>query len=153
FLQDRLFDPLGMRDTTFYPNRQQLARAAMTYNRNAEDGSLRPVSAGVIGPPTGAEYPIPAGGLDATAPGLARIYQMMLHRGVSGGRRYLSESSVETMTRLQTGDLKTGFSDGMGWGLGFSVVREPTGVTERLSPGSFGHGGAFGTQAWIDPTR
>jgi CubicO group peptidase (beta-lactamase class C family) len=55
------------------------------------------------------------------------------------------------MTRLQTGDIKTGFTDGMGWGLGWAVVRTPMGVTEKLSPGSFGHGGAFGTQGWIDP--
>ena len=57
------------------------------------------------------------------------------------------------MTRVQTGDLKTGFTDGMGWGLGWGVVREPKGVTEMLSPGSYGHGGAFGTQAWIDPKK
>ncbi len=38
----------------------------------------------------------------------------------------------------------------MGWGLGWGVVREPQGVTEMLSPGSYGHGGAYGTQVWID---
>jgi CubicO group peptidase (beta-lactamase class C family) len=54
---------------------------------------------------------------------------------------------------VQTGDLKTGFSEGMGWGLGWGVVRTPTGVTEMLSPGSFGHGGAYGTQCWIDPKQ
>jgi CubicO group peptidase (beta-lactamase class C family) len=76
---------------------------------------------------------------------------MMLNRGAADGRRYLSESSVDAMTQVQTGELKTGFTEGMGFGLGWGVVRQPSGVTERLSPGTFGHGGAFGTQAWIDP--
>jgi CubicO group peptidase (beta-lactamase class C family) len=151
FLKTRLFGPLGMKDTTFYPNDEQLKRAAMTYD--SKGGALIPVPASVIGPPKGAEYPIPAGGLYSTAPDLATLYQMMLQRGVFEGRRYLSESAVAEMTRVQTGELKTGFSDGMGFGLGWGVVREPTGVTEALSPGSYGHGGAFGTQAWIDPKK
>ena len=41
----------------------------------------------------------------------------------------------------------------MGWGLGWSYVRKPQGVTAMLSPGTFGHGGAFGTQGWIDPHK
>jgi CubicO group peptidase (beta-lactamase class C family) len=57
------------------------------------------------------------------------------------------------MTSLQTGDLKTGFTPGNGWGLGWCVTREPQGVTAMLSPGTFGHGGAYGTQAWIDPVK
>src|SRR5262249_1530575 len=65
----------------------------------------------------------------------------------------LSEDAVAEMTRVQTGDLKAGFVDGMGFGYGWGVVREPKGVTEMLSPGSYGHGGAFGTQAWIDPKQ
>jgi CubicO group peptidase (beta-lactamase class C family) len=60
---------------------------------------------------------------------------------------------VRTMTQNQTGNLKAGFTEGMGWGLGWGVVRKPIGVTEMLSPGTYGHGGAFGTQAWIDPHK
>jgi CubicO group peptidase (beta-lactamase class C family) len=41
----------------------------------------------------------------------------------------------------------------MGMGLGFQVVREPVGVTAMLSPGTYGHGGAHGTQGWIDPVK
>ena len=61
--------------------------------------------------------------------------------------------SVQEMTRLQTGELLTGFTSGMGFGLGWAVVRKPEGVTGMLSPGTFGHGGAFGTQGWIDPVK
>lgn len=151
FLKERLFDPLGMVDTTFYPTREQMERAAVTYEQ--KDGALHAVAASIIGPPKGAKYPIPAGGLYSTAPDLARLYQMMLEHGVSRSRRYLTGSSVAEMTRVQTGDLKAGFTDGMGFGLGWGVLRQPAGVTAMLSPGTYGHGGAFGTQAWIDPIK
>jgi CubicO group peptidase (beta-lactamase class C family) len=151
FLKTRLFDPLGMIDTTFYPTPEQLKRAAVIYDR--KDDGLRLPASTLMGPPTGAKYPIPAGGLYSTAPDLASLYRMMLNRGAGEGRRYLSESTVEAMTQVQTGDLKTGFTEGMGFGFGWGVVRQPQDVTERLSPGSYGHGGAFGTQAWIDPHK
>jgi CubicO group peptidase (beta-lactamase class C family) len=151
FLKERLFDPLGMKDTTFYPTPAQLERTAVTYI--PKDEKLQPAGVPLIGPPAGARYPVPAGGLYSTAPDLAKLYQMMLGKGSLGGRRYLSEESVAAMTRTQTGEIKTGFTDGMSWGLGWGVVREPTGVAEALSAGTYGHGGAFGTQAWIDPHK
>jgi CubicO group peptidase (beta-lactamase class C family) len=152
FLKQRIFDPLGMSDTTFYPSTEQLQRTAMTYERSKE-GQLKPVANSIIGPPVGAKYPIPAGGLYSTAGDLARLYQMMLRRGTAGDKQILSEASVKTMTQDQTGQLKSGFTDGMDWGLGWGVVRKPAGVTEMLSAGTYGHGGAFGTQAWIDPHK
>ena len=148
FLKERLFGPLGMPDTTFYPNPEQMRRTAVTYDR--KDGKLSPVASSRIAPLPGIRYPNPAGGLYSTAPDLAKLYRMVLHKGIIGGHRYLSEERLAEMTRLQTGDIKTGFTDGMGYGLGFGFVRTPTGVTESLSPGSVGHGGAWGTQAWID---
>jgi CubicO group peptidase (beta-lactamase class C family) len=78
---------------------------------------------------------------------------MMLDRGVAGGRRYFSEASVAAMTRNHTGVLRAGFTDGVQMGLGWQLVGTPTGVTEMLSPGTYGHGGAFGTQGWIDPAK
>ena len=54
------------------------------------------------------------------------------------------------MTRTQTGDIKTGFVDGMSWGLGFQVVKTPM-ITASLSAGTYGHGGAYATQSWADP--
>ncbi len=76
---------------------------------------------------------------------------MVLRGGELDGKRYLKPETVKLMTTIQTAGLKTGFTDGNGWGLGWCVVREPQGVTGMLSPGTFGHGGAYGTQAWIDP--
>ena len=63
----------------------------------------------------------------------------------------LKPETVAAMTRVHTGDLKAGFTDGTGFGLGVGVVKTSVGVTASLSAGSFGHGGAFGTQAWADP--
>jgi CubicO group peptidase (beta-lactamase class C family) len=151
FLKERLFDPLGMPDTTFYPTPEQMRRTAVTYDRKGD--KLTPVASSRIAPLPGIRYPNPAGGLYSTAPDLARLYRMVLRKGMLDGRRYLSESSLAEMTRLQTGEIKTGFTDSMGYGLGFGYVRTPTGVTEALSPGSFGHGGAWGTQAWIDARK
>ena len=78
---------------------------------------------------------------------------MLLNEGELDGTRILSAQAVKTMHTIVTGDLVTGFTPGNGWGIGCCVVREPQGVSESLSPGSFGHGGAYGTQAWIDPVK
>jgi CubicO group peptidase (beta-lactamase class C family) len=151
FLKKRIFQPLGMVDTTFYPAEAQLERLAGLYEK--KDGHLVPAKNAVLALPPGARYPVPAGGLYSTADDLAKFYRAMLGKGALGPTRILSAESVATMTKLQTGELTTGFTPGMGWGLGWSVVRTPQGITEMLSAGSFGHGGAFGTQAWIDPQK
>jgi CubicO group peptidase (beta-lactamase class C family) len=151
FLKTRILDPLGMVDTTFYPTPEPMARLAMTYSKDVD--GLHPVASAKVAPKAGERPPSPAGGLYSTGPDYARVCRLMLGRGVLEGRRVLSERSFAEMTRLQTGDLACGFVDGMGFGLTFAFVKQPTGVTEALSPGSFGHGGAFGTQAWVDPTK
>ena len=70
---------------------------------------------------------------------------MLLNGGALDGRRYLTADSVRMMSTVQTGDLVTGFTPGNGWGLGVCIVRQPQDVTEMLSPGTFGHGGVYGT--------
>ena len=154
FLQKRLFDPLGMKDTTFYLSSEQLPRLAKTYRRANE--TLEEVPIGFLNghqPTDHDRYPAPNGGLFSTAPDYAKFCRMILNQGTLDGRRYLKPESVKLMTSIQTGDLKTGFTDGNGWGLGWCVVRQPQGITAMLSAGSFGHGGAYGTQAWIDPVK
>ncbi len=151
FLKKRIFDPLGMTDTTFYPTPEQVKRLAVTYAK--KDGMLVAQPFGLIGLPEKPKHPIPAGGLISCAADLSKLYRMMLHRGELDGKRVLSEKAVAEMTRTQTGDIKTGFVDGMSFGYGWAVVKEPRGVTGMLSPGTFGHGGAFGTQGWIDPKQ
>ena len=78
---------------------------------------------------------------------------MLLGNGSFHGKRILSEESVLILRTPSTKDLVTGFTNGNAWGVGVCVVREPQGATSMLSPGTFGHGGAYGTQAWIDPVQ
>jgi CubicO group peptidase (beta-lactamase class C family) len=151
FLQQHIFTPLGMADTTFYPNERQRHRIAALYD--FRQGKLVAVGYPLLGSAENARYPIPAGGLYSTGADLARLYQMMLCGGQLHGTRILTEESVREMTRVQTGNLAACFVPGMGFGLGWGVVRHPPGITEMLSPGTFGHGGAFGTQGWIDPKQ
>ncbi|APW61747.1 serine hydrolase domain-containing protein [Paludisphaera borealis] len=155
FVERRLFTPLGMKDTTFYLTEEQLPRLAASYRRN-DRGELEATPLRILGdksPTSRDRFPAANGGLFSTAPDYARFCQMILNGGEFEGKRYLKPESVQRMTSVQTGGLKTGFTDGNGWGLGWCVVREPQGVTAMLSPGSFGHGGAYGTQAWIDPVK
>jgi len=151
FLSRKIFEPLGMKDTVFYPEVNQAERIAGLHG--VKDGKLIVAPDSLIGPGRGAKHPIPAGGLYSTGPDLAKLYRMMLNKGRAGETRILSEGSVREMTRVQTGDLKAGFTPGTGFGLGWAVVKKPEGVTAMLSAGSYGHGGAFGTQAWLDPEK
>jgi len=152
FLKKRVFEPLGMTDTVFYPKSEHLQRLAVTYSKD-KDGKLTAGPNALIGLPANPKHPIPAGGLVSSAADMAKLYRMMLNGGELNGKRILSAKSVDEMTRVQTGEIKTGFVDGMGFGYGWAVVREPKGVTAMLSPGTYGHGGAFGTQGWIDPKQ
>ena len=162
FVQTRIFDPLGMKDTTFYPTDAQRARLATAYAKNKDTGALDAV-------PPRADFgprdrpPQGNGGLYSTARDYARFCQMLLNGGTLDGRRYLSERAMAFLTTSQTGDLPTGFfqTDTYGnrganyvWGIATCILRAPhDGVAAMLSPGTYGHGGAWGTQAWIDPVK
>ena len=155
FLQERLFGPLGMKDTTFYLSADQMPRLAKSYRKDGDKLEESPIFILDGHAPTSRQrYPAANGGLFSTAPDYGRFCQMILNAGTLEGRRYLKPESVKQMTSLQTPEsIKTGFTEGNGWGLGWCVVRNPQGVSEKLSAGSFGHGGAYGTQAWIDPAK
>ncbi|MFM8725562.1 MAG: serine hydrolase, partial [Planctomycetaceae bacterium] len=85
---------------------------------------------------------------------MAKFFQAVLREQQGRGTQVTGSSTlVRQMLQPQTGDLVTGFSPGNAWGLGWCVVQQPQGVTRLLSPGTFGHGGAWGTQAWVDPVR
>ncbi len=152
FLRQEIFEPLAMTDTTFHLSVQQKGRLAHLYEKDQLTGELRPASHWLIDLSPEAP-PNPSGGLFSTAHDLARFYQAVLNGGILGQKRILSPQFSLLMRTVHTDNLTTGFTPGNGWGLGWCVVREPQGVTAMLSPGSFGHGGAFGTQGWIDPTR
>ena len=151
FLQTRIFDPFGMKDSTFYPTAEQAKNTAITYG--IKDGKLVAAPNSLLDVKANPRHPVPAGGLYSTAADQAKLYRFMLNNGKVGDKELLSEKSLKAMTTTQTGAIKTGFVDGMSWGFGWQVVAEPKGATEALSAGSYGHGGAFGTQGWIDPKK
>lgn len=155
FMEKRLFKPLQMRNTTFWPSKKQLEQLATSYKPTADGKGLEPAPIKYLTPPYSNKKraPLAAGGLFSTADDLLKLYTALL-QGESGKRKpLLSKESLSLMTQNHVGEMKAGFSDGMGMGLGFQVVREPTGVTAMLSPGTYGHGGAHGTQGWIDPVK
>jgi CubicO group peptidase (beta-lactamase class C family) len=155
FIQRRIMGPLRMKDTTFWPTPAQVKRLALACQPAKNGKGLEAVGIyfikGGLGDRRRTAYP--AGGLFSTARDLERFYQMALNGGSLDGRRVLSRESLALMTRTQTDEIKTGFTNGMSWGLGFQVVKQPQGVTGMLSPGTFGHGGAYATQSWADPKR
>jgi CubicO group peptidase (beta-lactamase class C family) len=143
-----------MKDTTFYPNSQQLTRLAKSYKCKGGKPEETPIRM-LVGQDIASRERVPLanGGLFSTAPDYARFCRMILNDGSLEGKQYLKPESVKLMTTLQTAEVPTGFTPGNGWGLGWCVIRKPQGPSGALSPGSFGHGGAYGTQAWIDPKR
>ncbi len=153
FLEENIFNPLGMHQTTFFPSRKQARRMALPYQKNKVSNELELTDyyffKGKLW--DSKRTVIPAGGLFSTAEDMFTFYQMMLNKGNYRGKRILSEEACRQLTTTQTGDIKTGFTDGMSWGLGFQVVKEPQGVTQMLSKGTFGHGGAYATHSWGDP--
>jgi len=152
FLAERIFTPLEMTQTSFHPTEEQRKKLALLYQPTADKKDIERANHWLY-EVTADTSPNPSGGLYSTAGDLVRFYQMVLNGGDLNGKRILSADAVKQMTSLQTEDLATGFTPGNGWGLGFCLVREPQGATDALSPSSYGHGGAFGTQGWIDPTQ
>src|SRR6266853_2988144 len=139
FLRTRLFEPLGMKDTTFWPSEAKAARIAHSYKPNADKTGLEPTTVAQLSYPLTdrKRQPMPAGGLFSTAQDVARFCQMILNGGELDGRRYISPESLKQMTTRQTPEsLKESY--GFGWSAG---------------GGTIGHGGAYATNMTIDPER
>jgi CubicO group peptidase (beta-lactamase class C family) len=156
-IEQRILKPLGMKDSFFYPKPEQIPRIAMVYE--GHDGQLKRSPGTILGgDPSayrrGAVYPAPSWGLYSTAEDLLHFYQMMLNGGTYNGHRYLSRFSVNLMTEVHTGDINpSGWLGGGAYGLTWEVVKDPFGELTGHTKGTYGHGGAFGTQGWIDPTN
>jgi CubicO group peptidase (beta-lactamase class C family) len=138
FMDKRVFEPLGMKDTTFWPNEEQLKRLAKSYKPNDDKNDLVEIKIGQLKHPLNdhTRQPMPAGGLFSTADDVGRFCQMVLNGGTFHGRRYISEDAVKRMATTQVGDPAKG-----GYGLGWSTHGD----------GAFGHGGAHATNMTIDP--
>jgi len=140
FLATRLFGPLGMKDTTFFPDRDQVKRIATIYLVDQGQTGLTKVTLGNLSYPLDDphRYPCPAAGLFSTAGDMAKFCQMLLAGGTAGDRRYLHESAIAIMGSKQTPDT-INVPYGFGWSTGLGKDRE-----------AFGHGGALQTYMFID---
>ena len=157
FFRTRIFEPVGMKDSYFYPPQEKLNRLAVAYGIFDEKGLTRfpdkPVTDGSF--TYDASYPIAGpkklfsggGGLVSTAEDYARFCQMMLDNGMVNGKRLLSRKSVELMTHDQLG--KIGPDQDFGLGFGIDGVKAP--LDELGSSGSYNWGGFFYTSFTIDP--
>jgi CubicO group peptidase (beta-lactamase class C family) len=171
-MQKRLFDPLGMKDTTFWPTEEQGKRWARSARLNVDkngledvhqDKGLTPaliqklgqgasVPAAVLADMGGDmlacyhdRYGEPAGGLFSTVADVGRFCQMLLNDGVYQSKRYLSAEALKQMTSVQTGDIPVNPQEA--WGLGWTIrIRDDEGP----SIGSFGHRGARRPVMWVD---
>ena len=158
FLRERIFEPLGMRDTSFTVPPEKLDRLSSCYELDSRTGRLRLYDEARESqwsqPPP---FPSGGGGLVATLPDYLAFGRMMLHQGRYAGGRILARTTVEAMTTDQispgqkaVSDFFPGFWDNAGWGLGVSMIRHRD--SGSASPGQFGWSGAYGTM-WVSDPR
>jgi CubicO group peptidase (beta-lactamase class C family) len=163
FLQQRIFNPLGMRDTSFVVPEAKWPRVAKLYAPAGESwGAAAPATVGnglVPADPrtdvnykTGATLESGGAGLMSTADDYMRFSLMLLNGGEFNDIRLLSPKTIKLMTTDQLGQIPmhSNFA-GMGFGLGFAVALDLGAMRESGSVGEYNWGGAAGTRFWIDP--
>ena len=164
FFRTRIFQPLGMRDTGFRVPDDKLDRLATTYTTDHdtlramtdsdvfEDGRLPMGKFGGPGARGSTTYFSGGAGLFSTAGDYLRFCQMLLNGGVLDGVRLLSPKTVQLMSSDATSDLANPIGNpGLGFGLGFAVVRDLGAYGDLGSLGTYAWGGILGTTFWIDP--
>lgn len=171
FMEERIFAPLGMKDTAFWAPAEKLPRLAAVYDADPATGKLVPAAEGpwrdVTRPPVA---PSGGGGLLSTAGDFARFAQMILNGGELDGVRILEPESVALMrfnhlpanfqltTNGTAGVLRPDqkpfpFAAGMGYGLDVAVAVDPQASGAPVGPGTISWGGSAGTWFWIDPAN
>jgi len=137
FLQRRFFDPLDMKETTFWPSESQIARLAGAYGPNKEKNGYAKGGLNFLTKPLSDRthrFPEAAGGLFSTTHDILRYGLMLANDGELDGKRYLSHAAMEELRKEQTGTTKINYS------LGY-----------HLRNGMFGHDGAYGTDLSVNP--
>jgi len=151
FLRERLFDPLGMKDTGFALTSTIQPRLVTLYRRGQNGLERVPDQSGL----SSATYFSGAGGMVSTAEDYAQFGTMLVNGGELNGRRYLSPRTIELMASNHTGEMAGGqmgmSSKGIGFGLGVQVVDDPVAADRRVSKGAWGWAGAYGTNVHIEP--
>ncbi len=156
FLREKLFEPLGMKDTAFHVPAAKMGRFGPAYRTSFMTGkeeTYDPAEGGQWSRPPA--FPSGAGGLVSTADDYLSFARMLADRGMHGRKRILSEGSVEAMTRDQLTreqkavELIPGYWDSHGWGLGMAILTKADDLTS--TPGRYGWDGGMGTSWFNDP--
>jgi CubicO group peptidase (beta-lactamase class C family) len=152
FLKQRLFDPLGMKDTAFAPAPGNESRLVTIYQTTPQ--GLRP---GNQNQGVSNVYFSGAGGLMSTAEDYLQFAQMMLNEGQLNGKRFLGPRTMQLMVSNHTGDMVNGQfgrpAQGMGFGLSMQVVQDPVAANLRVSKGAYGWAGGTGVSFWVEPAE
>ncbi|GAB3170869.1 serine hydrolase domain-containing protein [Telluribacter humicola] len=151
FFRQRIFEPLGMKDTYFYLPASKAPRLTTLYTQTREGATIKRVAQGGSSP----DFPKEGGtffsggaGLSSTAYDYVIFLQAMLNGGQYGGKRILSPITIDMMTANQIGDINVGARK---FGLGFAIATEKEAARLPISVGTFEWGGIFGTTYWADP--
>jgi CubicO group peptidase (beta-lactamase class C family) len=150
FLRQRIFEPLGMKDTAFHASPDRLSRVVTVYHR--ADSRLTPADdAADWYNNVASAFFSGAGGLMSDAEDYAQFGQMLLNGGELNGKRLLSPKTVELMSSVFVPDTTPGLRKGTGFGLGVRIVSDPVAAGFRVGAGSYGWDGYYGTYFWVDP--
>ena len=149
FLQQRLFQPLGMKETFYWPTAAQRARLVTAYVQNATGLTPNPDPDSM----SGEKYFSGGGGLMSTAESYARFAMMLANGGELNGVRILSPASVALMGSKIIPDTLPGRPAGEGYGLGVRFVNDRSARRTLVNTGSFGWSGGYGTHFWVDPSE
>ena len=148
FFRTRIFDPLGMKDITFWPTDAQMPRVATVYGRGPNGLAKTPTPNDTMSRNI---YFRGSGGLYSTAADYIPLGMMLANGGQLEGKRLLSRKSVEMMAAAHVPDTLPGRPAGEGYGLSVRVVTNHAARGTMLSDGTFGWSGAQGTHFFVDP--
>jgi CubicO group peptidase (beta-lactamase class C family) len=149
FLKERIFDPLDMTDISHYPTDAQLPRLASVYQKRDNALVKSPLAQSLS--MSSKVYFASGGGLISTIDDYSHFAQMLANGGELYGHRLLSPRTVKYMASVHIPDTLPGRSPGEGFGLTVRVVQDALAGNIRISDGSFGWSGVYGTHFWVDP--
>ncbi len=155
FLEQRIFEPLGMTDTVFWADDERANRLASVYRPDRDTGQLRPYAIEQV--PFTERPPLIEGGVGllASVTDFLRFSQAFLNRGTLDGTRLLSENTVDLMLQnhvpTRAMPIGGGYMAGSGWGLGFNVILDDGAYSWPVGEGEYWWDGSSGTRFSIDP--
>lgn len=149
FLKQRIFDPLDMPETSHYPTDAQMPRLVTAYQKT-DKGLVKTQNSLSM---SSKVYFAGGGGLISTVDDYAHFAQMLANGGELNGKRLLSPLTVKLMSSVHIPYTLPGRTTGEGFGLSVRVMQDAIVGNHRISDGSFGWSGAYGTHFWVDPKQ